>query len=221
MAQSPEQEAKTIRIAFVEDQAELRLEISQLLGAVRGFLLLGQYDNAEVAVKELPALRPDVVLVDIRLPGMNGVECVQRLKPLLPSTEFMMLTVFDDIELIYQSMRVGATGYLLKKSIPLELIDSVVDLHAGGSPMSAAIARKVVQCFAKIEAGASCPSVLTTREKEILIALAKGKIYKEIASELHVSFHTVRTHVNRIYKKLQVNTREEAIQKVGGKSVLR
>ncbi len=205
----------SIRVALVEDIAELRETLSHLLMNAAGLEFVGAWPTAEAALKTLVAATPRVVLMDIHLPGISGVECVRRLKPLLPSTEFMMLTIFEDHELVYDSLVAGATGYLVKKTPPEELLRAIRELHAGGSPMTSSIARKVVAALAAGRAPAS-PSddpPLSVREREVLEHLSSGMRYKEIAALLHLSEHTVRTHLHNIYRKLQVNSKAGAIRR--------
>lgn len=202
-----------ITVAIVEDNAAMRRTLQEMLSQVPDLQCLAFLENAACALERLPGLRPDVVLMDIQLPGMSGVDCVQKLKDQLPETQFMMLTVFEDHELIFQSLRAGATGYLLKKHIPKQLIQSIRELHSGGSPMSNSIARKVVQAFQQPVNSPTADESLSLREEQILRALASGHRFKEIAADLEISFHTVRSHVQRIYKKLHVRTKTEAVHK--------
>jgi DNA-binding NarL/FixJ family response regulator len=201
-----------ITVAIVEDDAGVRTTLASLIGRADGFRCASLCASAEEAVLALPRVRPDVVLVDIKLPGMNGVEGVRRLKALLPETQFIMLTVYQDNDLIFEALAAGATGYLLKRTRHPQLIASIRDVHAGGSPMSSEIARKVVQSFRQTP---SSPwpegETLTPREGEVLELLAKGHRYKEIADTLHVSYDTVHSHVRKIYEKLQVHTRTQAV----------
>jgi DNA-binding NarL/FixJ family response regulator len=161
----------------------------------------------------LPKAPPDVVLMDIGLPGISGIECICTLKPIIPKTQIMMLTVFEDDQRIFQSLAAGATAYLVKKTPPAKLLEAITDLHAGGSPMSNQIARRLVGEFQKSKSHASETEGLSPRETEVLHLLAKGFLYKEIAAQLCISQQTVRTHLRNIYEKLQVRTRTEAVIK--------
>jgi DNA-binding NarL/FixJ family response regulator len=171
------------------------------------------YANAENALEELPDQEADVVLMDIGLPGMSGIECIRTLKSQHPQMQIMMLTVYEDDDKIFNSLKAGATGYILKKTPPAQLLQAIQDLHNGGSPMSPQIARKVVQTFQSMRAPSQAAEPLSKREQEILAYLAKGHLYKEIAATLHISVETVRTHLRNIYEKLHVRTRTEAVVK--------
>ena len=173
---------------------------------------MSQHPSAEDALKELPGVKPDVVLMDINLPGMNGVECVRQLKPLLPQTQVMMLTVYEDTENIFNALAAGANGYMLKRTSSKELIEAIHEVQRGGSPMTMHIARKVVQSFQKT-APAQPAENLSEREQQVLDLLSQGLIYKEIAEKLGISYETVHTYIRRIYEKLQVRTRTEAVAK--------
>lgn len=202
----------SITVAIVEDDEGIRDALVRVLERAADFRCLGWFSNGEEALRELPALQPEVVLMDINLPGMNGVECVRRLKALGPTCHIVMLTVYEDAEQIFESLAAGATGYLLKRTPPAELLAAIRDVHAGGAPMSSQIARKVVQSFrAAVPAGATAS--LSPREQEILGWLAQGFLIKEIADRLGISFDTVRTHIRRIYEKLQVHSRTQAVAK--------
>jgi DNA-binding NarL/FixJ family response regulator len=180
--------------------------------------LVAAFRTAEAAALELPILRPDLVVMDINLPGMTGIECVRQVKKLVPEIQFMMFTVYENNDQVFDALKAGASGYLLKKTAPLQIIESIKELHAGGSPMSAAIARKLVSVFN--EQNVATPvrqdSVLSPREKEVLELVAKGLLYKEISDQLGISFHTVRQHIGKIYEKLHVHNKTEAINKVYG-----
>ncbi len=200
-----------MNVALVEDNDQLRGTLARVLNRAPDCRCVGQFATAEAALAELPALRPDVVLMDINLPGMNGVECVRRLKQLLPETQVVMLTAYEDTDNIFNALAAGATGYLLKRTTSAELVAALREVMAGGSPMSAHIARKVVQSFQKPAPAAPPTENLSPREQEVLDLLAQGLIYKEIAERLGVSYETVHTHIRRIYEKLQVRTRTEAV----------
>ncbi len=206
-----------IKIAIVEDNEEIREGLCVLVDGSPGFTCAAAYPDAEQALQYLPDDPPDVVLMDIRLPQMNGIECVQRLRERLPELQIMMLTMFEDDELVFNSLKAGATGYILKKTPPAELLDAIRNLHNGGSPMSSQIARKVVQAFQQISQSHKDTESLTEREAEILAHLARGYHDKEIAEQLFVSVETVRTHIRNIYKKLHVHSRTEAARKFYGR----
>lgn len=208
---------KQIAVAVVEDAAGTRDSLRTLLERAPGIRCLGGFGTGEEALRALPALLPDVVLMDINLPGMNGIRCVAQLKDKLPKAQFLMLTSYEDSELIFESLRVGASGYLTKNLDPDEIIQAVEQVHAGGSPMSMNIARKVVNHFRQIKQPSSDMEKLTEREQEVLALLAKGFLYKEIAEQLGISLHTVRGHVHLVYEKLHVQSRTEAVLKYLGK----
>jgi DNA-binding NarL/FixJ family response regulator len=202
-----------IRVAVVEDDKMVREVLEILLNGSPGFQCVATYENGEDAVAGLPAVDPDVVLMDINLPGMNGIECMTRLKELDLLMLFIMLTIFEDSDAIFQSLSAGASGYLLKQTPPARLLEAIHDVYDGGSPMSREIARKVVQSFQHPSTPTETNIVLTKREEEILSYIVKGLFYKEIASLLSIGVETVRTHIRHIYEKLQVRTRSEAIVK--------
>lgn len=199
------------RVAIVEDNDALRRIMCGWIEQADDMIMVGSYENAERAISELPAQKTDVVLVDIDLPGADGIECVRQLKPKLPTTQFVMVTVYEDVQRIFKALEAGATGYLLKRATREQLFDAIADVRKGGSPMSAQIARKVVQSFQP--AGKTEDDSLTPREREILGFLAKGLLYKEIAKQFESSVYTVNTHVRRIYEKLHVHSRSQAIAK--------
>ena len=201
----------SIKVSIVEDNDEIREGLSVLISGSDGFQCVATYPTAENALKYLPAHKPDVVLMDIQLPGMSGIECVRELKQRLPDLQIMMLTVYEDDDQIFKSIAAGATGYIVKKTPPAELLDAIGTLHAGGSPMSDRIARKVVQAFQQMGKSSKETENLTERETEILSYLAKGYHDKEIAEKFFLSFETVRTHLRNIYKKLHVRSRTEAV----------
>lgn len=202
-----------IKVSIVEDSRGTRETLSELLKRSPGLLFLAAYPDGERALEGLPNKRPDVVLMDINLPGMNGIECVARLKEKLPDTQVLMLTTYEEGDLIFDSLRAGANGYLLKNMPPAELVHAVEQVHAGGSPMSMHIARKVVSHFQQIKKPSSEMEKLTKREQEILAQLAKGFLYKEIADQLGISLSTVRAHLHTVYEKLHVQSRTEAVVK--------
>jgi DNA-binding NarL/FixJ family response regulator len=202
-----------IAVSIVEDDVRVRSTLARLIDRSEGFRCVSQHPSAENALEELPRVKPAVVLMDINLPGMNGVECVRRLKLLLPETQIMMLTVYEDTDLIFNALAAGATGYLLKRTPAAELLAAVRDVNDGGSPMTSHIARKVVQSFRRDEARAREAETLSPREHEVLSYLASGYLYKEIAAALNISYDTVHTYIRRIYEKLQVHSRTEAVAK--------
>lgn len=205
--------ADAIRVAIVDDEAELREQIAGYIDQAKGFCCVRACASGEEALKCLPQDRPDVVLMDINLGTMDGIECVQRLKPLLPQAQIVMLTVFEDTDRIFRALAAGATGYLLKRLAPPRLLDAIREVHGGGSPMSAPIARKIVTSFQQMPARPDPAAELSTREREVLEGLAEGRAYKEIADKLGVSIHTVRNYIRRIYEKLHVRSRTEAVAK--------
>lgn len=204
----------SIAVAIVEDDVPAREILAGWIRDTEGFHLAGEYDDAETAIAELPQIKTSVVLFDINLPGMNGIECVRKLKPRLPDTQFVMVTVYEDANHIFNALSAGASGYLLKQTRRNELIDALKDVHAGGSPMSSQIARKVVQNFYRNETQMDGETVeLSPREREVLELLARGYLYKEIAEMLKISVQTVNTYIRRIYEKLHVRSRAQAVAK--------
>ncbi len=202
-----------IRVAIVEDDRWLRENLASELDEAAGFVCVGAYPTAEEALKAIPGCRPNVVILDINLPGMDGIECLRQLRAGNPGTQFLMHTVYEESEKIFQSLLAGASGYLLKRSSTAELFDSLRQVWQGGSPMSSAIARRVVQYFNQMGEGASDMDRLSPREREVLELLARGDAYKEIADKLSLSIETVRMNVKRIYSKLHVHSRGEAVAK--------
>ena len=204
-----------ITVSIVEDNDQLRGTLARVINRSEGFQCLSDFGSAEAALEGLPKQPPNVVLMDINLPGLNGVECVRKLKELLPKTHAIMLTVYEDTDNIFNALAAGATGYMLKRTPKDELLEAIRDVLKGGSPMSAHIARKVVQSFqrAPVTSPAMEEANLSPREKEVLDLLAQGHLYKEIAEKLGISYETVHTYVRRIYEKLQVRTRTEAVAK--------
>ena len=205
-----------ISVSIVEDNDQLRGTLAKVIGRAPGFKFASDYRSAEDALAGLPKVKPDVVLMDINLPGMNGVECVRQLKILVPATEVMMLTVYEDTENIFNALAAGASGYMLKRTSSKELIEAIHEVKRGGSPMTTHIARKVAQSFQKSsgqQRAADELSELSEREQQVLDLLSQGLIYKEIADKLNISYETVHTYIRRIYEKLQVRTRTEAVAK--------
>lgn len=209
---------KPIRIALVEDDSEIRQTTSLILKTETGFELTGVYENGKQFLDALEMNRPDVVLMDIQMPQMNGIETVQKAAELYPEIQFLMCTVFEDHDSIFESLKAGATGYILKNTPVNKLFDAIREIYAGGSPMSAQIARMVIRTFnSKEKPGTIDLSILSDREKEVLELLADGLLYKEIGEQLFISIGTVRQHIHNIYKKLQVQNRTEAINKAYGR----
>src|SRR5437660_6515852 len=202
-----------IAVSIDEDDAEARKILAGWISRAANFRLAGEWGDAESALESLPKKASDVVLMDIKLPGMSGVEAVRQLKPTLPQTQFVMLTVYEDADHIYNALAAGATGYLLKQIPREELLAALEDVHRGGSPMTSNIARKVVQSFRQTAAAAPESGGLSPREQEVLDLLARGYLYKEIAERLEISVPTVNTYVRRIYEKLHVRSRAQAVAK--------
>jgi DNA-binding NarL/FixJ family response regulator len=202
-----------ISVGIVEDDAQTRKILAGWITRATGFRLAGEWGNAESAFGAVTEKKPDVVLMDINLPGFSGVEAVKRLKPELPETQFVMLTVYEDSDHIYNALAAGATGYLLKETPRQELLRAVEDVHNGGSPMTSNIARRVVQSFRQSGAAVDAGEQLSPREQEVLDLLARGYLYKEIADRLNISVPTVNTYVRRMYEKLHVRSRAQAVAK--------
>jgi len=202
-----------IAVSIVEDDAQARKILAGWISRASGFRLAGEWGDAESALRALPQKEPQVVLMDINLPGMSGVEAVRKLKPELPGAQFVMLTVYEDADHIYSALAAGATGYLLKQTPRDELLSALEDVHRGGSPMTSNIARKVVQSFRQTPAVPTDAEGLSPREQEVLDLLARGYLYKEIAERLNISVPTVNTYVRRIYEKLHVRSRGQAVAK--------
>ena len=203
-----------ISISIVEDQPEIRSSLERLLNQQNDILLLSIYTNAEDAAIGIIEHQPDIVLMDINLPRMSGIECIQKIKERCPDTQFMIFTIYENDDKIFEALAAGATGYLLKKTPTEKIIESIKELHHGGSPMSSQIARKVLSYFNKKPTKLT---QLTNKENEILDLLSKGFLYKEIASKLSIATGTVTQHVHHIYEKLQVSNKTEAINKYLGK----
>jgi DNA-binding NarL/FixJ family response regulator len=199
-----------ISVSIVEDDPPVRASLARLIDSSSGCRCVSRHGSAEKALQEIPGIKPDVVLMDINLPGINGVECVRRLKPLLPATQIIMLTVYQNTENIFNALAAGATGYLLKQTPPDELLAAIREVHAGGSPMSSHIARKIVQSFQQSVTPPGAET-LTPREAQVLDLLAKGFLYKEIAETTKTTYATVHTHIRHIYEKLHVRSRTEAV----------
>jgi DNA-binding NarL/FixJ family response regulator len=209
----PAVEAAPISVAIVEDDEEIRANLTHRIGGNPSFRLLKAFADAESAVSELPRHRVDVVLVDINLPGMDGVECVRRLKNTLPDAQFIMLTVYEDNNRLFKSLMAGASGYLLKRTPPARLLAAIQEVHTGGSPMTPQIARRVVQHFRHAPPAESGLEKLTPREYEVLEQLSKGLRYKEIVDHLGISVGTLHSYIRKVYEKLHVHSRTEAVVK--------
>jgi len=206
-----------ISIAIVEDIDEVRQALHDFIVLTPEFYVAGIFKTAEGAVLEIPFLKPDIVIMDINLPGISGIECIRQLKHKIPHTQFMMFTVYEDDANVFEALKAGASGYLLKNTGMTQITDALKDLHNGGSPMSVNIARKLVSVYHKQQNG-SASHELSGRENEILQLLSKGLLYKEIADKLSISVNTVRQHIHNIYEKLHAQNRTEAINKVYGKN---
>lgn len=202
---------KPINVAVVEDDEPIRQSLTLILDDSPGYRCTDSFSNAEDAIQELPSNPPNVVLMDIGLPGMSGVEATRLLRESLPNTDVVMLTALDDDETLFNSLCAGATGYLIKSMPPAQLLQSIDEVYRGGSPMSASIARRVIGSFQSTALPEATP--LTRREREILEHLCNGENYRIIAEKLFISGHTVRAHIKNIYEKLQVNSRAEAVKK--------
>lgn len=211
----------SIRVSIVEDDSAIREGWAGVINRTPDLLCIAQYDTAEQALEGIPANPPDVVLMDINLPGLSGIDCVLALKQRLPEVDFVMLTMFDDRDRIFDALRAGAVGYLLKRTTPAALITAIQQVKAGGSPMSPEVARQVTQFFREVQPDTKTANpeleMLGEREGQILKMLATGRHYKEIADQLEISIDTVRTHIRRIYRKLQVNSRTDAVVKFLGR----
>jgi DNA-binding NarL/FixJ family response regulator len=202
---------RVITVSIVEDDGGVRKSLARVVDRADGLRCVSQHGSAEEALDQLPPVRPQVVLMDVKLPGASGIECVQQLKPLLPETQIIMLTVYQDDQMIFNALAAGATGYLLKRARPSQLIEAIRDVNSGGSPMSSHIARKVVEVFRDTPGPPPNGEALTPREYQVLELLSKGFLYKEIAGVLGVSYETVHSHVRKVYEKLHVKTRTQAV----------
>jgi DNA-binding NarL/FixJ family response regulator len=202
-----------ISVSIVEDDSELRESMANFFKCSPGFHCVSAYGSMEMALRHLPKDNPQVVLMDINLAGKSGIECVGRLKPMMPDTQIVMLTVFEDSESIFQALSAGASGYLLKRQSPGKLLEAISEVMTGGAPMSASIARKIVRSFQNPVPQVSKNDHLSRREKQVLDLLARGEGYKQIAADLGISIDTVRTYIRRIYEKLFVHTRTQAVAK--------
>jgi RNA polymerase sigma factor (sigma-70 family) len=204
---------KKIRVAIVEDDLKLLSTLSKLIETYPEFHVEGGFPTAAAAMEGIPRLNPDIVIMDINLPDINGVECTRRLKTICPDTQIMMLTVYEDTEAVFSALRAGASGYLLKQTPIEELLAALREIHGGGSPMSSHIARKVVHSFREDDVVNQAVESLSPREREVLELVAEGCLFKEIAEKLGVSFGTIHTYCRRIYEKLHVRSRAQAVAK--------
>jgi len=202
-----------INVALVEDTEDIRNALRILINGSPGFECVHVYANAEEALQDMSSKDIDIVLMDIGLPGMDGIECMKKLKPEMPKAQFMMCSVYDDDDHIFNALELGASGYILKRTSPAQILEAIHDLNEGGSPMSSEIARRVVESMHASNKRSEAVELLTNRENEILDHLAKGYLYKEIADELFISKETVKKHIHSIYDKLHVQTRTEALNK--------
>jgi DNA-binding NarL/FixJ family response regulator len=205
-----------IRVGIIEDEKHIRESLAILINGSDPFSCENAFASAEDAIVAIPALKLDVVMVDIHLPGESGIDCIAKIKPVCPHTQFLMCTSYEDTTSIFNALKAGASGYITKTTRPAKLLDAIKDVHQGGSPMSSHIARKIVQSFQPEERTNAELQKLSLREQEILDNLSKGLRYKEIANNLFISTETVRKHIRNIYEKLQVNSRIEALNKVFG-----
>lgn len=203
----------SISVSIVEDDAPARQILAGWIRRAEGFRCVSEHGSAESALAQLPQEKPEVVLMDINLPVLSGIECVRRLKPQLPQTQFVILTVYEDADHIFNALAAGATGYLLKQTPRSELLAALEDVHRGGSPMTSNIARKVVQSLHQAQPPMPESEALSPREGEVLDLLARGYLYKEIAESLQISVPTVNTYIRRIYEKLHVRSRGQAVAK--------
>ncbi len=200
------EDAVAIRVAIVEDDTPFRETLEKYLNRAQGFSCAGAYGDAREALRRIPQDAPDVVLVDLRLPGMGGVDCIAELRRQSPGVRAIVLTAFDEDDLVFRSLEAGAYGYLVKRTPPARILDAIREVHAGGSPMSAHIARKVVASFHRASG-----TGLSHQEREVLAGLSRGQTYAAIAQEMGIAIHTVRNYIRRIYEKLQVHSRTEAV----------
>ncbi len=209
--------ANAINVVIVEDVRDIRESLLALISGMTGYHCAGVYATAEAAIADMPAIVPDVVLMDINLPGINGIEAVRQLKDRFPEINFLMCTVFEDTDNIFRALEAGAGGYIVKNNSPLKILEAIKEVNEGGAPMSAAIAKKVIHSFRKVAKEPSSHALLSAREMEVLQLLSDGLLYKEAADKLNLSVETIRSHCRKVYEKLHVNTKLEAINIVFGK----
>lgn len=201
-----------VKVSIVEDLPEVRDGLAELVRSDKELLLIESFETAESAAERLPLLQADIVIMDINLPGMSGIDCIRKIKTKCPGTQFMMFTVYENDEKVLQALQAGATGYLLKRTEPARILESIKELNQGGSPMSSNIARKLLSLFVW-DKTVTRKEILTDRENEVLQLLADGLLYKEIADRLQIGHGTVRHHIHHIYEKLHVQNRTEAVNK--------
>ncbi len=216
-----EASTELVRVTIADDDASFAESLALLVNGSPGLECVGRYSDGESAVAGVLEDKPDVALMDIQMPGQTGIECIRELKPKLPRTQFVVLTSYTDDKRVFESLKAGATGYMLKRSAPLEILQAIADVQSGGSPMSGYIARRVVESFGgdtqpPTSTNPDLPK-LSPREESVVMLLSRGYLYKEIADELSIGVETVRTHLRRIYEKLQVRTRTEAVVKYLGR----
>jgi DNA-binding NarL/FixJ family response regulator len=202
-----------VTISIVEDLDEVREALQRMINQSEMFCFVESFNNAEQAEKNIPQQQPDIVIMDINLPGISGIECISRIKEKCPDTQFMMFTIYEDDEKVFEALKAGAHGYLLKNTPKEKLLNALEELYNGGSPMSTNIARKVIEAFEKKNQPPEELNTLTNKEKQILDLLAKGFLYKEIANQLHSTRNTIKQHIHHIYEKLHVQNRTEALNK--------
>jgi DNA-binding NarL/FixJ family response regulator len=207
-----------ITVSIVEDLAEIRESLEKLVRVSEDFLLLSTYSNAETAQNKIPEERPQIVIMDINLPGISGIDCIRAIKNSCPDTQFIMYTIFEDDDKVFEALEAGASGYLLKKTPKEKIMEALMELYEGGSPMSTQIARKVIRSFQQKDQLNAESDLLTPKQKEVLELLAKGFLYKEISEKLQISLNTVKQHIHKTYLKLHVCNRTEAVIKIYGKN---
>ncbi len=205
-----------ITICIIEDLIEIQKGLQTIIESDNRFKLLQSFENAEDAIAQLPLLNPDIVLTDINLPGKSGIDCITEIKTEIPDTQFIMFTIYEDNDQVFEALKAGASGYILKNTSPEKIIESLLELNDGGSPMSPKIARKVLSSFNTITQN-NVSDLISKREQEVLELLSKGFLYKEIADKLNITLSTVKRHLNHVYQKLQVQNKTEAINKMYGK----
>jgi DNA-binding NarL/FixJ family response regulator len=206
-----------ITICIIEDLLEIQKGLQTIIESDPRFQILKCFENAEDAIAELPILQPEIVLTDINLPGKSGIDCIVEIKTKIPDTQFIMFTIYEDNDQVFEALKAGASGYILKNTSPEKIIESLIELHEGGSPMSPKIARKVLGSFNITPNTSVVSDLISKREQEVLELLSKGFLYKEIADQLNITLSTVKRHLNHIYQKLQVQNRTEAINKMFGR----
>jgi DNA-binding NarL/FixJ family response regulator len=212
LAPGPAKDGMT-KVALVEDSAPMRRNLERMLRRASGVRCVCACGTAEEALEQVPRTQPDVVLMDINLPGATGIDCTGRLKRQMPALQVIMLTVYEDTNSIFSALKAGACGYLLKRSSPTQILDAITTIRSGGAPMTSEIARKIVTTFQSPPPSAAATATLSARELEILELLSQGKVSKEIADQLSISYHTVRVHLKHIYEKLHVRSQAEAMVK--------